>query len=133
MLAAHPRPVSVMAVSATERAFYTDLGQRIAALRRERGLTQVQLAEHLGVAQQTLAHYEAGRLRVLAGALPTLAEHLGVSVEDLIGTPAAKRSTGKRGPAPKIQQQLQQIEALPKAKQRAIAQVLDSMLGSSSP
>ncbi len=130
MLAAHPRPVPAMAVSATERAFYTDLGQRIAALRRERGLTQVQLAEHLGVAQQTLAHYEAGRLRVLAGALPTLAEHLGVSVEDLIGTPPAKRSAGKRGPAPKIQQQLQQIEALPKAKQRAIAQVLDSMLAS---
>ncbi len=69
---------------------------------------------------------------LLAGALPTLAEHLGVSVEDLIGTPAAKRSTGKRGPAPKIQQQLQQIEALPKAKQRAIAQVLDSMLANQS-
>ncbi len=128
MLAAHPHPVPVMAVSATERAFYTDLGQRIAALRRERGLTQVQLAEHLGVAQQTLAHYEAGRLRVLAGALPTLAEHLGVSVEDLMGTPAAKRSSGKRGPAPKLQQQLEQLSRLPKAQQKLVSQVIDSVL-----
>ena len=44
-----------------------------------------------------------------------------------IGTPA-KRSTGKRGPAPKLQQQLEQIQALPKAEQRAIARVLDSVL-----
>jgi hypothetical protein len=36
--------------------------------------------------------------------------------------------SGKRGPAPKIQQQLEQIGKLPAAKQRAIAQVLDAML-----
>jgi len=117
-----------MAISDTECAFYTELGQRIAALRRERGLTQVQLAEHLGVAQQTLAHYEAGRLRLLAGVLTTLAEHLGVSVETLIGTPIKRSGAGKRGPAPKIQQQLEQVSRLPKAKQRAIVQLLDSML-----
>lgn len=39
---------------------------------------------------------------------------------------------GRRGPAPKIQQQLEQVAALPKAKQRVIAQVLDSMLAQSS-
>lgn len=61
--------------------------------------------------------------------LSQLAVALDTTVEDLIGTPA-KRGNSKRGPAPKIQQQLQQIEALPKAKQRAIAQVLDSMLAS---
>lgn len=127
MLAPTSPPSSTMAVSASERAFYVQLGQRIAALRKARGLTQVQLAEAMGVAQQTLAHYEAGRLRLLAGALPTLADQLGVSVEELIGTPA-RRSAGKRGPAPKIQRQLERIEALPAAEQRAISRVLDSVL-----
>jgi hypothetical protein len=47
-------------------------------------------------------------------------------------TPILKSASKKRGPAPKIQQQLEQIEALPKAKQRAIAQVLDSMLAQAS-
>jgi hypothetical protein len=42
--------------------------------------------------------------------------------------PAMESALRKRGPAPKIQQQLEQIEALLKAKQRAIAQVLESML-----
>lgn len=116
-----------MAVSDDERAFYVALGQRIATLRKAQGLTQVQLAEHLGVAQQTLAHYEAGRLRLLAGALPTLAERLGVGIEELIGY-ESKRSAAKRGPAPKLQQQLEQIGRLPKAKQRAVTQVLDAVL-----
>lgn len=128
MLAPTSHPAPVMAVSATERAFYVELGQRIAALRKAQGLTQVQLAEAMGVAQQTLAHYEAGRLRLLAGALPNLASQLGITVEELVGTPSAKRAAGKRGPQPKIAQQLQQIEALPKAKQRAISQVLDSVI-----
>lgn len=127
MLATSPNPTPRMAVSDEERAFYVDLGQRIAVLRKERGMTQVQLAEQLGVAQQTLAHYEAGRLRLLAGALPTLAEQLGVSVEDLIGV-RPKRSTSKRGPAPKLQQQLERIQALPSAKQRFITQMIDAVL-----
>lgn len=118
-----------MAVSDEERTFYIGLGQRIAALRRERGLTQVQLAEHLGVAQQTLAHYEAGRLRLLVGALPTLTEHLGVSVEELLATtPDKLKPPGKRGPAPKLQQQLERVQALPKAKQRMVSEVIDSLL-----
>lgn len=129
----HPPPPTApaMAVSDDERAFYVQLGQRIAGLRRDRGLTQVQLAEALGVAQQTLAHYEAGRLRLLAGALPTLADQLGVSVEDLIGTPA-RRTTGKRGPAPRMQQQLEQVSRLPRAKQRIVSDVIESLIAQSA-
>jgi transcriptional regulator with XRE-family HTH domain len=129
MLASTSHTTPVMAVSATERAFYVELGQRIALLRKAQGLTQVQLAEAMGVAQQTLAHYEAGRLRLLAGALPNLANQLGVTVEELVGTPSgAKRSASKRGPQPKIAQQLERIQALPAAEQRAIVKVLDSVL-----
>lgn len=34
----------------------------------------------------------------------------------------------KRGPAPKLQQQLEQLSQLPKAKQRLVCEVLDSLL-----
>lgn len=87
----------------------------------------MRLSEQLGIAQQTLAHYEAGRLRLLAGAMPTLAEQLGVSVEDLIGI-TANRTSSKRGPAPKLQQQLEQVQQLPKAKQRMVSELIDSVL-----
>ena len=107
--------------------FFKDMGARVAQLRKDQGLTQTQLAERLGIAQQTLAHYEVGRLRVAASMLPTLAQMLGTSVEELIGQSPA-RAAGKRGPAPRLQQQLERLSALPKPKQRAVMEVLESML-----
>lgn len=101
-------------------------GLRIASLRKDLDLTQQQLADLLGVSQQMVASYEVGRRRVPVSLLPTLARSLAVSVEALLGE-SDKRS-GKRGPSPKLQQQLEQVSRLPKAKQMAIAQVLDSML-----
>lgn len=71
--------------------------------------------------------YKRGQRRVPISLLPLLAQTLDTSVDDLIGSPAP-HTTRKRGPAPKIQ--LEQIKALHKAKLRAIAQVLDSMLSS---
>jgi hypothetical protein len=52
---------------------------------------------------------------------------LGVTVEDLIGVPAS-RSSGKRGPAPKLQQQLERITHLPEAQQRFVMQMIDTVL-----
>ena len=87
----------------------------------------VRLAELLDVSQQAITAYESGQRRVPISTLPLLARTLGVSMEDLIGVPAT-RSTGKRGPAPKLQQQLEQLSRLPKAQQKLVSQVIDSVL-----
>lgn len=88
--------------------------------RQEEPLTQTDLAQELGIAQQTMAHYEGGTARIAVATLPTVSRVLGISVEELIGTSQIKRVGGKRGPQPKIAQQLERIQALPAAKQRAI-------------
>lgn len=121
------RSITTHDMGTQERSFYVALGQRIAERRKAVGLTQVQLAEHLGIAQQTMAHYEGGVSRIAVETLAQAAHTLDTSVEDLLGA-SKKRGTGKRGPQPKIAQQLERIQALPAAKQRAISQVLDSML-----
>lgn len=108
-----------------DKRFYKELGQRIAHLRKAHDLTQQQLAELLGISQQTLAHYEVGRLRVAVAMLPALATTLATTVESLIGD-ASKPA--KRGPAPKLQQQLDQISQLPKSQQRFVIQMLDTVL-----
>ncbi len=119
----HSSPV---ALSKEERAFFAALGGRIAQLRKEQGITQVQLAEQLGVSQQTITAYEVGRRRIQVSALPVIAQALGVAVETLVGeTPTATR---KRGPAPKLQQQMDRITQLPKARQQFVMQVIESML-----
>jgi transcriptional regulator with XRE-family HTH domain len=127
MLTSSPSTLPVMAVI-TDKRYYHALGRRVAQRRKELGITQVQLAEKLGVAQQTMAHYEGGTLRVAVALLPTLTHTLDLSLEELVGTEAKADKKGKRGPAPKIQQQLERVSSLPKPDQRAVMRVLDSML-----
>jgi transcriptional regulator with XRE-family HTH domain len=116
-------------MASVENAFYEPLGRRIAERRKALGITQVQLAETLGIAQQTMAHYEGGKVRFAAALLPVLATALQTTIEELLATNARKKNApGKRGPAPQIQRQLEQLRQLPKVKQQAIMQVLDSVI-----
>jgi len=108
--------------------FFRALGERIAQARKEKGLTQATLAERLGVPQQTYAHYEVGRVRIAASMLPELADMFDVSVDELLTGEPAGRRPGKRGPASRLQQQVDAICLLPKAKQRVVSEVLDAML-----
>lgn len=118
-----------MAISNDERAFFTRLGTRIAELRRAQDITQVELAETLGVSQQTINSYEVGRRRVPVSALPVLARTLSVSLETLIGE---KAPPAKRGPAPQLQQKIERLTSLPKAQQRLVLQMLDGVLAQAS-
>lgn len=109
-----------------EKQFFRQLGTRIAALRKEQDLTQAQLAELLGLTQQMIASYEVGRRRVPVSLLPRIASVLAMSVEALIGK--ADAAPAKRGPAPKLQQQIERIQRLPRAKQRFVMQMIDTVL-----
>jgi transcriptional regulator with XRE-family HTH domain len=113
-----------------ERVFFQQLGARIAALRKDQGMTQVQLAEILGLTQQMIASYEVGRRRVPVSLLPQIAETLAVSLEELIGKKDVQPA--KRGPAPKLQQQIERIQRLPRAKQRFVIEMLDTVLAQAS-
>lgn len=106
--------------------FFKQLGRKIATLRKEQRITQVQLAEILGISQQYMQAFEAGRRKVSSSMLPTLATVLAVSVEDLIGMNPPEGI--KRGPAPKLQQQLEQISQLPKSKQKFVMDMLDTVI-----
>jgi len=116
---------ATMAISPTDKVFFAKLGERIATLRSERGLTQVQLAEILGYSQQQVLSFEKGRRRIPASALPALSMGLGVSVDELLDV---NGKTTKRGPASKLQRQLERLSALPRSKQRFVSQMIDTVL-----
>ena len=119
-----------MAISDDERAFFIALGQRIAVQRKTQDITQVELAERLGISQQAMNSFEKGRRRVPVSLLPLIAQTLETTLDALVAHDAAPAAAApkKRGPQKKIRQQLELIEALPVAEQRAIARVLDSVL-----
>lgn len=118
-----------VAIGKAEKAFFVQLGARIAELRKAQGITQVQLAAWLEVSQQTINAYEMGHRRVPVSALPQLAHLLGTSLDELIGE-APK--TAKRGPAPKLQRQIERIQELPKPKQRFVMEMLETVLAQAS-
>lgn len=109
-----------------EKAFFRAMGMRIAEARKASNITQVQLAETMDVSQQTVAAWEVGRRGVPVSVLPLLARTLGVMVETLIG--AAGRPAAKRGPTPKLQQQVERLSRLPKTKQRVVMEMLEGLL-----
>ena len=118
-----------MAITQNERAFFIELGARIAQLRKLNNMTQMQLAEIIGVAQSTVNAYELGQRRVPVSALPLLARTLGMGVDELLGQPV---SANKRGPAPKLQQQIERLRLLPKAKQKVVIEMLEGVLSQAS-
>ena len=60
------------------------LGNFIALLRKEKNLTQKQLAELLNVSDKTISHWECDETSPDILILPELAELLGVSVDELL-------------------------------------------------
>jgi len=119
-----------MTISDDERTFFIALGGRIAIQRKAQGITQVELAEGLGISQQAMNSFEKGRRRVPVSLLPVIAQTLQTTLDALVdhdSTPAIA-APKKRGPQKKIQQQLQQIEALPVTKQRLVVQMIDAVI-----
>ena len=64
-----------------------DFGQRLAALRRERGLTQPALADRVSIHVSQLRRYEAGTSQPTLDVLRRLATELAISADVLIFDP----------------------------------------------
>ena len=60
------------------------IGKRIGLLRKEKGLTQEELAQHMGVSPQAVSKWENDQTCPDISALPKLAGLLGVSVDELL-------------------------------------------------
>ena len=91
---------------------------------QEQGLTQVQLAEQMGVAQQAVTGYESGQRRVPISHLPRLAALLGTSMESLLGEEPKPGKRGQRQAATAAGTR----QPMPKARQRMVSEVIDSLL-----
>lgn len=61
-----------------------DIGKRIAAIRRDRGYNQEELAEMANLHRVTLAKYETGTVEPGAFALSRIADALGVTTDELL-------------------------------------------------
>ncbi|EHI3122967.1 helix-turn-helix transcriptional regulator [Salmonella enterica] len=105
----------------------TEFGRRLSLLRKERELTQTQVARSLNVSQQAVQSWEAGKRRIQISLLPAVAEIFQVSLEELLKD-GERKVTRKRGPVSRLEQQFQQIGQLPKSKQKMVSEMLDAVI-----
>ena len=109
--------------------FFNTLGTRIAALPKTASPNPQVIADVLEIARQTYANYEVTRARPAVAMLPVLAELFGVSVDELLGL--HRGGSGRRGPTPLPQKQIERSTRLPKAQQKVVMQMLDGILSQS--
>ena len=102
------------------------IGERLTALRKARGITQVELAAKLGMSQPLLSKYERGDLRLHGALVAQLARHLGASTDQILGVTPIKANgapTDRR-----FVQRLQKIDKLPKRERQMLLGTIDTFL-----
>lgn len=102
------------------------IGERIARLRKERGYTQVELAEKVGIIQTIVSALETNALKLSAEMAIRFAMALGVSTDDLLMPAKAKPRRAR--PSRKVLRRLELIESLPSHQQQAVLKTIDAML-----
>lgn len=112
--------------SPAEKKADIELGRRLAQLRKERGFTQIELAEKLGIVQAIISDYERGKLRPHHEMLARLAVALQVSADQLLGlkTQPQKSSPLNR----RFLRRLQAVDKLPQRDQEALLRTIDAFL-----
>lgn len=108
------------------------IAQRIADLRKERGISQQQMAKKLGVTQPVISRYERGELRIHAELLVKIAKVLTTSIDQLLGLERPKTNGKPRNeldtPAKRrLWKKFQQIAKWPDKDQRAVIRLINSV------
>jgi len=66
-------------------------------------------------------------ISINAWALKACPPYLAVSIDELLGEPT-KKTNGKRGPIPKLQQQMERVSLLPRSKQKFVIEMIDTVI-----
>ncbi len=109
-------------ISATE-----SIGERVARIRKERGYTQVELAEKIGVIQSIVSAIERDVLKLSAEMAVRFALALEAKTDDLLLPETGKKQTARKA-SRKVLRRLELIESLPDHQQQTVLKTIDTML-----
>ena len=80
----------------------------------------------------TVNSYEVGRRRIPVSTLPLLASLLATSIDELLLGEKRKKPSSKRGPTFKLQQQMERVSLLPRATQKFVMEMIDTVIQQAS-
>jgi transcriptional regulator with XRE-family HTH domain len=117
-----------LAKAPTAKSGAESFGARLARIRKERGFTQVELAEKVDMIQALISDYERDKLRPYADVVARFAVALDVTTDQLLGITNGEK---KQSAAPnrRLLRRLQLIDRLPKRDQEALLRTIDAFIG----
>lgn len=105
---------------------------RLAELRRERGLSQSEVADALELTQALVSNYEQGTRRLHAELIVRFAEFYEVSADDLLGIKKKPKQNGKTDLGLHLLKRMQTIQKMPKQRQKEVLRSIDFVLNGAS-
>ena len=104
------------------------IGQRIARLRKDRGMTQKELADALSVSQPVISDYENDVIRLPVDVLIPLSQLLNTTADELLGLKTEGKQTDSNGTNRRLIRRLKEIDKLSKRDQEALFRTIDAFL-----
>lgn len=101
-------------------------GERLAGIRKNKGFSQVQLAEKVGVIRTTIADYEAGRSRIYDEMITRLSIALEITPGELLGL--SETIKNEENISLRYTKRIKEIEKLPEHKKRVILKMIDDSI-----
>ena len=108
-----------------------DSSSHLKALRVSAGLSQRELARVLGIHHSNVGFWERTGTPPRSDLLPQIAKALGVSIDELLGSEAKRRST--QAPGGRLGEVFQQVAKLPRGKQLRIIGVVKALVAQEQP
>jgi transcriptional regulator with XRE-family HTH domain len=122
-------PPIVGASMARSRKERTAFAKRLVAARTRRQLTQVELADALGVTQPLISLYERGLSEPSAAVIAAIARELRVSADELLGVkPPSRAENATDRENLRLMRKLRQVQQLPPRDRRAVVQFINALV-----
>ena len=106
------------------------IGERIARIRKHRGLSQSELAEKIGIEKTLVSDYERGKIRMYDELVIRFALALRVSSDELLGI----KNQAQHSPAVslRLMRRLATIDKFPESTKKHIIRLLDESIAANS-
>jgi transcriptional regulator with XRE-family HTH domain len=104
----------------------TAFGERLFAARTAAGLSQVEVAQKLGITQTAYALWERRPMALRPDQIEKIAKILRISVEDLFTSNG--RSKERTGPVGRARRAFERVSQLPRSQQQYILQVVEAFV-----
>jgi len=107
---------------------HSPIGNNICRIRKEKGMTQLELGEAIGITQALVSKYEKGKLQVSSEMLIRFSLALQASADRLLGLSEEEID---KDVSLKISRRMNKIETLPESEQKALLKTIDIYLRNS--